>query len=155
MSDSTAVQTLPLLPLRDGVLLPGTVATIPVGRPASVALINAVNVGGVVAVGVQRDASVADPAFDDLHEIAVVARISKIQRMPRGYQVTLEGLSRVRLDAITTREPYLQASVTAILDLAKDAPRASELADALRAELTDVKATATGPFARALDSLLE
>ena len=155
MSESTVSQTLPLLPLRDGVLLPGTVATIPVGRPASVALINAVNVGGMVAVGVQRDASVADPGFADLHQIAVVARIAKVQRMPRGYQVTLEGLSRVRLDSLTIKEPYLQASVTPLLDVAADALRAMELADALRAELTDVKSTATGPFARALDSLLD
>jgi ATP-dependent Lon protease len=156
VSDSTtAPQSLPLLPLRDGVLLPGTVATIPVGRTSSVALINAVNVGGVVAVGVQRDASVADPGFTDLHEVAVVARISKVQRMPRGYQVTLEGVSRVRLDGITSREPYLQATVTPLLDVAVDALRAIELAEALRAELTEVKSTATGPFARALDSLLE
>ncbi len=155
MSESTVSQTLPLLPLRDGVLLPGTVATIPVGRPASVALINAINVGGMVAVGVQRDASVADPGFADLHQIAVVARIAKVQRMPRGYQVTLEGLSRVRLDSLTVKEPYLQASVTPLLDVANDALRAMELADALRAELTDVKSTATGPFARALDSLLD
>jgi ATP-dependent Lon protease len=75
--------------------------------------------------------------------------------MPRGYQVTLEGVSRVRLDGITSREPYLQATVTPLLDVAVDALRAIELAEALRAELTEVKSTATGPFARALDSLLE
>ena len=54
-------QSLPLLPLRDGVLLPGTVATIPVGRPQSVALVNATAIGGIVAVGVQKDAAVTDP----------------------------------------------------------------------------------------------
>lgn len=151
----TETRTLPLLPLRDGVLLPGTVATIPVGRPASVALVNAVAVGGVVAVGVQRDAAVADPDLADLHDVTVIARIAKVQRMPRGYQVTLEGLGRLRLRRIIAREPYLQAECETVLDLASDAARAADLATALKAELADVKTTATGPFARALDGLLE
>ena len=119
MSESES-RTLPLLPLRDGVLLPGTVATIPVGRAASVALINAVGVGGIVAVGVQFDAAVADPEFKDLHPIAVLARVAKVQRMPRGYQVSLEGLSRVRLASIVGRDPYLQVEAITILDVAVD-----------------------------------
>lgn len=151
----TEPRTLPLLPLRDGVLLPGTVATIPVGRPASVALVNAVAVGGVVAVGVQRDAAIAEPSMADLYDVAVLARISKVQRMPRGYQVTLEGLARLRVRNIVEREPFLQAECETIVDLAKDPTRAADLATALRAELADVKSSATGAFARALDGLLE
>ena len=42
VTDPNVTSSLPLLPLRDGVLLPGTVATIPVGRPASIALVTAV-----------------------------------------------------------------------------------------------------------------
>ena len=103
-------QPLPLLPLRDGVLLPGTVATIPVGRPASVALVNATTIGGLVAVAVQKDAGVADPCLADLHEVAVVARIAKVQRMPRGYQVTLEGLARIQLRELQQTTPYLIAT---------------------------------------------
>ena len=147
-------QSLPLLPLRDGVLLPGTVATIPVGRPQSVALITATAVGGVIAVGVQKDATVLDPTLDDLHSVAVVARVTKVQRMPRGYQVTLEGQSRLRLEAIESREPFLTAKVRHIDDVADDDTRADELFEALRAELEDVKISATGAFARALEHLL-
>ena len=147
-------QSLPLLPLRDGVLLPGTVATIPVGRPQSVALITATAVGGVIAVGVQKDATVLDPTLDDLHSVAVVARVTKVQRMPRGYQVTLEGQSRLRLEAIESREPFLTAKVRHIDDVADDDARADELFEALRAELEDVKISATGAFARALEHLL-
>jgi len=154
MSESVS-RTLPLLPLRDGVLLPGTVATIPVGRPASVALVNAVAVGGIVAVGVQLDAAVGDPSFEDLHPVAVLARIAKVQRMPRGYQVTLEGLSRLRLASIASREPYLQVEAVTLVDVAANVARAIELQGALKAELTEVKTAATGAFARALDGLLE
>ncbi len=152
---TSETRTLPLLPLRDGVLLPGTVATIPVGRTASVALVNAVGVGGIVAVAVQRDAAVVDPGFDDLHALAVLSRVAKVQRMPRGYQVTLEGLSRLQLRHIETREPYLTVAADTLLDVAVDADRAAELQAALKSELQEVKTAATGPFARALDGLLD
>ncbi len=152
---TSETRTLPLLPLRDGVLLPGTVATIPVGRPASVALVNVVGVGGIVAVAVQRDAAVVDPGFDDLYPLAVLSRVAKVQRMPRGYQVTLEGLSRLQLRHIETREPYLAVSADTLLDVATDGDRAAELYTALKAELQEVKVAATGPFARALDGLLD
>ncbi len=148
-------QALPLLPLRDGVLLPGTVATIPVGRPQSVALINATPVGGLVAVAVQKDAAVTDPAKDDLHDIAVVARVAKVQRMPRGYQVTLEGLSRVALESFTQTQPYLVVNARGLIESAVDAAAAAELFEALKSELAELKDHATGAFGRAIDSILD
>ncbi|MDP2339653.1 MAG: endopeptidase La [Deltaproteobacteria bacterium] len=152
---SSELQPLPLLPLRDGVLLPGTIATIPVGRPASVALVNATTIGGLVAVGVQRDASVTDPGLADLHEIAVLARIAKVQRMPRGYQVTLEGLARIQLRELQQTTPYLIATTQGLPERADDDLAARELLDALRTELAEVKENASGVFARAIDSILE
>ncbi len=150
-----SVQVLPLLPLRDGVLLPATVATIPVGRPASVALVNANPPGSLVAVAAQRDASVLDPKIDDLYPIATVARVAKVQRMARGYQVTLEGLSRVQLDHLPPADQFLQAAVVGLPERATDELAARELGAALRAELVEVKQHANGPLARAIDSLLE
>jgi len=149
------VQILPLLPLRDGVLLPATVATIPVGRPTSVALVNAHPPGSLVAVAAQKDASILEPGLDDLHPIATVARVTKVQRMARGYQVTLEGLSRVRLDHLPPSPQFLQAGVVGLPERASDELAARELGAALRAELVEAKEHATGPLARAIDSLLE
>ena len=153
--EKNELQLLPLLPLRDGVLLPGTVATIPVGRPASVALINATAVGGLIAVAVQRDAAIADPVLADLHEIAVVARIAKVQRMPRGYQVTLEGVARIQLKELQQSSPYLIATTHGLPEGADDELVARELLDALRSELVEVKESATGAFARAIEAILE
>jgi ATP-dependent Lon protease len=149
------VQILPLLPLRDGVLLPATVATIPVGRPTSVALVNAHPPGSLVAVAAQRDASVLEPRLEDLHPVATVARVTKVQRMARGYQVTLEGLSRVRIDHLPPAQQFLQAGVIGLPERAADELAARELGAALRAELVEVKEHAAGPLARAIDSLLE
>jgi ATP-dependent Lon protease len=87
--------------------------------------------------------------------LAVLSRVAKVQRMPRGYQVTLEGLSRLQLRHIETREPYLTVAADTLLDVAVDADRAAELQAALKSELQEVKTAATGPFARALDGLLD
>ncbi len=150
-----SVQILPLLPLRDGVLLPATIATIPVGRPASVALVTAHPPGSLVAVAAQKDATVLEPRLDDLHPIATVARVAKVQRMARGFQVTLEGLSRVRLDHLPSSQAFLTAGVVGLPERASDELAARELGAALRSELAEVKESAHGPLARAIDSLLE
>jgi ATP-dependent Lon protease len=154
-ANNGSIQILPLLPLRDGVLLPATVATIPVGRPASVALVNAHPPGSLVAVAAQKDAGVLDPKLDDLHPVATVARVAKVQRMARGYQVTLEGLSRVRLDHLPPSQQFLQVAVIGLPERASDELAARELGAALRSELVEVKEHAAGPLARAIDSLLE
>ena len=36
-----------------------------------------------------------DPSIADLQPVAVTARVQKVARLPRGYQVTLEGVQRV------------------------------------------------------------
>ena len=155
MTDSIDTTTLPLLPLRDGVLLPGTVATIPVGRPTSVALVTSVQPGGLVAVGVQRDAGVVDPAVTDLHEIAVVARVQKVQRMPRGYQVTLEGVGRIRLKDFVKTSPFVVAAYETVRETSDNEAEIPELSAGLKAELNELEDQATGPFARSLESILD
>jgi ATP-dependent Lon protease len=148
-------QTLPLLPLRDGALLPGAVATIPVGRPQSVALIQSLQPGDTLIVAVQRDPAVVEPGVDDLYPVAVAARMQKAQRMPRGFQVTLEGLARVELKSIDQRLPFVVATVVGLPETSQQPAKAAELHEALRAELKELEGNVQGNFARALGSILE
>jgi ATP-dependent Lon protease len=148
-------KNLPFLPLRDGVLLPGAVATIPVGRPASVALVTSVDPGALVVVGVQRDASVVDPAISDLQPIAVVARVQKVARLPRGYQATLEGVARVRVKDIVKHSPYLTAEVEDIRDFVSDEEQLNDLVLALKAELKELEDKTSGQLQRLIDSLAD
>ena len=150
---SHPTKTLPLLPLRDGVLLPGALVTIPVGRESSVALVRAVEPGSLVVVGVQRDAQLVEPGVADLQEIAVLARVHRVARLPKGYQVVLEGLSRVQIERFARARPYIVADV---FDL--DEPRGEEiereqLARALREELTELDGQAAGSLQRLIESL--
>jgi len=148
-----ANKNLPFLPLRDGVLLPGAVATIPVGRPASVSLVTSVDPGALVVVGVQRDASVVDPAIADLQPVAVIARVQKVARLPRGYQATLEGVSRVRVKEIVKHAPYLVVEVEDVRDFVSDEEQLNDLVLALKAELKELEDKTSGQLQRLIESL--
>ena len=146
-------RTLPFLPLRDGVLLPGATATIPVGRTTSVALVTSVEMGAEVVVGVQRDAAVVDPTLADLQPLAVVARVQRVQRLPRGYQVTLEGKARVTIVDIAKQSPFLMVQVEEVRDFVSDEAELHDLVLALKAELAELEEKAAGPLARIIESI--
>ncbi len=109
---------LPILPLRNTVLFPGVVIPITVGRDKSIKLIREANSADkIIGVVSQRDVSIEDPQFKDLHEIGTVARILKMLRMPDGNTtVIIQGRQRMRIDSLTQSEPYLRANVSAFKD---------------------------------------
>ena len=74
-------QSLPLLPLRNGVFFPGGVITLNVGRPKSIALIKAADpTETLLAIVTQKDPEIEDPSEEDLYRIGTLARILKIQK---------------------------------------------------------------------------
>src|SRR6185369_12773974 len=94
--------TFPFLPLRNGVLFPGTIITLPIGRERSVALVKTLRKGDVIGVVTQKDPKVADPGASDLHDIGTFARVSDIARVSGGeYRLVLEGLSRMTFLRLT------------------------------------------------------
>src|SRR6185437_2224756 len=92
----------PLLPLRNGVLFPGTVLTLPVGRERSVALVRGLSKGDVIGVATQVDPAVEVPALRDLRPIGTLTRVVDLARTPSGdYRIALEALGRFSLRAVT------------------------------------------------------
>jgi ATP-dependent Lon protease len=148
-------RTLPFLPLRDGVLLPGATATIPVGRASSVALVTSIEIGSELVVGVQKDAAVVDPTMSDLQPIGVIARVQRVSRLPRGYQVTLEGQRRVRVLDLVKHAPYLVAELEEIKETVSDDQKLEDLVLALKAELKDLEDKVSGQLSRLLDQLVD
>ena len=123
----------PLLPLRNGVLFPGTVITIPVGRPSSVALVESlVPERSVIGVAVQRDARMNDPELADLQPIATFARVRQVTRAgDRSYPVVAEGLGRFELGELVHDGAFLKATGVALEDEVSDPIEARALAEAL------------------------
>ena len=64
------MQVVPVLPLREVVVFPGTPAPLIVGRARSVSAITAAGTGGAVLLVAQRRADVAHPSLDDLFSLA-------------------------------------------------------------------------------------
>ena len=116
---------LPILPLRDTVLFPNSFMPLAVARESSVRLIDdAIANGKMIAVFTQKDAAVEEPAQDDLYSVGTATHIHKMFKLPDGsLRLIVQGLARVRLDAIVAMQPYLRARVTAVNEDTRDADR--------------------------------
>jgi ATP-dependent Lon protease len=113
---------LPVLPLRDTVLFPNSFMPLAVAREASVRLIDeATSSGRMIGVFTQREASVEEPAQDDLYPIGTATHIHKMFKLPDGsLRLIVQGLARVRLDRIVQTRPYLKAAVTTADEVLRD-----------------------------------
>jgi ATP-dependent Lon protease len=133
--DFVVPDALPVLPLRDAVVLPLTAVPLAVGQPRSVRLVDEVMRGNrLLALVAQRDAK-TEPGPDDLHRIGTVGTILQLARTPDGtIRLMVQGIERIRrLDWVGT-EPYLVARVEAYPDQAVQTTEA----DALRRAVVDV-----------------
>jgi ATP-dependent Lon protease len=117
--DLSSLSTSPfaLLPLRKGVLLPGAVTTLPVGRPKTLDLFRHLQAGAIIGVAVQKDGSVENPDLKDLHSVGVFARVRRVsEERPGWVRVVLEALARFKLERIVNVDPYWTATGTLLED---------------------------------------
>jgi ATP-dependent Lon protease len=132
----TDAETLPILPLRNSVVFPASVVPINVGRARSVRLVEDLlgQERAVVGIVSQRDAEIDEPGFGELFEVGTVARVVKVIRLgPSNYSVVLHGLSRLKMVAPVSLEPYMRARAKRVVE---DLERDAEL-DALGATLRE------------------
>jgi ATP-dependent Lon protease len=122
----------PLLPLRKGVLLPGAVTTLPVGRPKTLDLFRHLQPGAIIGVAVQKDGSIENPDLKDLHPVGVFARVRRVsEERPGWVRVVLEALSRFKLETIVGVDPYWTATGTVLPDGQGQSEESHLLAEAL------------------------
>src|SRR5437773_2792521 len=98
----TIPHTLPILPIRNIVVFPGTVMPLNVGRPKSKALLDEVMPGDkMIGVVTQKNPDVDDPAYPELYTVGVACTILKLFKLPDGNQsIIVHGLARFRLLSI-------------------------------------------------------
>ncbi len=112
-------ETLPILPLRNLVVFPGTVMPLNIGRPKSKALLEEVMSGEPKMIGVvaQRDVDEEDPDASGLHAIGTVCMILKLFRLPDGNQsIIVHGHNRFKLDSIAQTDPFHIGHVEPLVD---------------------------------------
>jgi ATP-dependent Lon protease len=114
-----APQALPLLPLRDVVVLPHMVVPLFVGREKSIrALEVAMERDQMVVLVAQKFPENDNPGVNDVYRIGCVSRIVQLLKLPDGtVKVLVEGKSRALLSDIVDKDNFLQAQVEIISDV--------------------------------------
>ena len=109
---------IPILPVRDTVVFPRTIAPLSVGKPRSVQLINdALESDKLIGLFAIRNEA-EDPSPNDIFEYGSAAGIAKMLRAPDGtMRLIVQGLQRLRLVEITQTEPYYRARVEVVPEI--------------------------------------
>jgi ATP-dependent Lon protease len=110
---------LPVVPLREAVVLPMTVAPLGVNRPASIEAVNRALAGDRMVLLLLQHGPADEPAPDDLHRVGTVAIIRQMAKGPTGIRVLVEGVARARAEFLQTDRGFLRA-------LLKPLPESSE-----------------------------
>ena len=101
---------LPILPLKNTVLLPNIVIPITIGREKSIkAVQKASDTNKWIAVLSQRDPDSDNMSADGLYQIGTIAKVLRLLKMPDGSMTAiLQGRKRCQLIDLISDEPYLQ-----------------------------------------------
>ncbi len=109
---------LPILPIRNIVVFPGTVMPLNVGRKKSKSLLDEVMPGEkVIGVITQKNPDVEDPQYGDLHTVGVACMILKLFKLPDGNQsIIVHGLTRFRLLSLEQTDPFALGKIELLDD---------------------------------------
>jgi len=109
-----AVQTLPILPLRDIVVFPHMIVPLFVGRDKSVrALESVMRTDKKILLVTQKDATLDTPTTKDLYRFGTIGTVLQLLKLPDGtVKVLIEGGQRVRVENFHDTENFFEATVT-------------------------------------------
>ena len=129
---------MPLLPLRDNVLFPDMPMAASIERPKTQRLMHDLVDGeSIIAVVLQRDPKVDEPALADLCHVGCYARVIKRVELPDdSLTVILHGIGACSIDEIVATEPFLRAHITPLHD--EPLPRRDAEFSALMQSIGDV-----------------
>ncbi len=129
-------QMLPVVPIRDGIVFPGTEMILTFGRQRSVAAIEAAqNSGKRVVLVMQRNPTINDPTPSDLYQIGTVGEIVQMMRNEGEINALVRGISKVELTSYEAVEPFFVARVAEVADVIEDDEETKALFNHLTSEL--------------------
>lgn len=113
--DSSSVNLMPVLPLRDVVVYPHMVMPLFVGRKPSIrALEQSVEADNRILLVAQKNADIDEPSVDDLFSVGTVATVLQLLKLPDGtVKVLVEGAERAKIVEMTEGEAF-QAVISVI-----------------------------------------
>lgn len=116
-------KNIPLLPLRDAVLFPGSKTHLFVGRTCSVTAIEEAmeNDKHIIAVTQRKEDIQTTPEEKDLYRVGTVTQILQVLKLPdETLRVYVQGKFRANIDKITKEKDFLSAQVTPFSEASKE-----------------------------------
>ncbi len=109
---------LPLMPLRGLMIFPHMVLHFDVGRPRSVAALEAAMLEGQrIFLVAQRDGEVESPTAEDVCRVGTITLVKQVLNLPGdSLRVLVEGQQRAVLKSIVQEDPYWVADVMPVVD---------------------------------------
>lgn len=131
-----AIETVPVLPLRDIVVFPHMIVPLFVGREKSIrALEDVMKNDRFILLATQLNATDDDPAEDQIYKVGALASVLQLLKLPDGtVKVLVEGLTRARRVKSVANESYLEAEVEVMGDDLSDPIETEALARSVATE---------------------
>src|SRR5437660_8229706 len=113
---SRELRELPLLPVRNSVLLPNVAVSLLVGRDQSIkAIEDAISKDHLLFAVTQLDETIEDPGPEDVYTVGVEGFIDRVLKLPDGtLSILMRGKRRLRRVAYTQCLPYLRVQTEVI-----------------------------------------
>ena len=102
----------PVVPIRDGIVYPGTEMILTFGRSRSVSAIEAAQASGKrVVLAMQKNPNVNDPTPTDLFTTATVGEIVQMMKNEGEINALVRGIAKVEIVSFEAVEPFFVARV--------------------------------------------
>jgi ATP-dependent protease La len=117
MSLGVTDDKLPLLPLKNVVILPKTIIPIIVGRPLSIKAVEyALKHDRMLFITAQKDQNTEDPQLADIFEYGTRSIILQVMRMPNGaLKILAEGLCRSKIEQFTHEDGFIKVKANDLI----------------------------------------
>jgi ATP-dependent Lon protease len=127
--EKSETRSLPMMPIRENVIFPGTMTPFVAGRAASVRALDEANAGHKhIFLVAQRDASVDEPTPDQLFGVGTIANIVQSLKLPDGnIKVLVEGVERATLVSLSYEGGFFRATVRTSTYQVESSPRLTAL----------------------------
>ncbi|MGN6557552.1 MAG: endopeptidase La [Solirubrobacterales bacterium] len=114
-------EALPVLPLRDTVAFPETLAPLAVGQERSIHLVDDVlGANRMLVMVASKDPENEVPGPDDLYDVGVVGAVARMVKIPDGtLRILVQGMQRVKLGAYVAEQPYMVARISEMPDVSE------------------------------------
>ncbi|MBI3275196.1 MAG: endopeptidase La [Methylocystis sp.] len=131
-----AIESYPVLPLRDIVVFPDMIVPLFVAREKSIRALEEVTKSDrFILLATQNNASDDDPAVDAIYAVGTLASVLQLLKLPDGtVKVLVEGVARAKVRQYTRADDYYEVDAEALGDVIDSAVEIEALARSVVAE---------------------